>query len=29
MVRSIDCPDLATPCRESLGRLHVSLGHAF
>jgi outer membrane protein assembly complex protein YaeT len=28
-VRSIDCPDLATPCRESLGRLHVSLGHAF
>jgi outer membrane protein assembly factor BamA len=29
MVRSIDCPDLAMPCRESLGRLHVSLGHAF
>jgi outer membrane protein assembly complex protein YaeT len=29
MVRSIECPDILTPCRESLGRWHVSLGHAF
>jgi outer membrane protein assembly complex protein YaeT len=29
MVRSIECPDVLTPCRESLGRFHVSLGHAF
>jgi outer membrane protein assembly complex protein YaeT len=28
-VRSIECPDILTPCRESLGRFHVSLGHAF
>jgi outer membrane protein assembly complex protein YaeT len=28
-VRSIECPDVLTPCKESLGRLHVSLGHAF
>jgi outer membrane protein assembly factor BamA len=28
-VRSIECPDLTTPCRESAGRFHVSLGHAF
>lgn len=26
---SIECPDITTPCQESLGRLHVSLGHAF
>ncbi len=29
MVRSIECPDVLTPCQESLGRWHVSLGHAF
>jgi len=29
MVRSIECPDVPTPCKESLGRFHVSLGHAF
>ncbi len=28
-VRSIECPDVLTPCKESLGRFHVSLGHAF
>ena len=28
-VRSIECPDILTPCQESLGRFHVSLGHAF
>ena len=28
-VRSIECPDVLTPCQESLGRFHVSLGHAF
>jgi outer membrane protein assembly complex protein YaeT len=28
-VRSIDCPDVTAPCRESPGRFHVSLGHAF
>ncbi len=26
---SIECPDITTPCQEPLGRLHVSLGHAF
>ena len=26
---SIDCPEVAVPCSESLGRFHVSLGHAF
>ena len=26
---SIECPDITTPCEEPLGRLHVSLGHAF
>jgi outer membrane protein insertion porin family len=29
MRHSIECPDITTPCQESLGRLHVSLGHAF
>ncbi len=28
-VRSIECPDVLVPCKESLGRWHVSLGHAF
>jgi outer membrane protein assembly factor BamA len=28
-VRSIECPDVLIPCQESLGRWHVSLGHAF
>lgn len=28
-VRSIDCPDPSVACRESFGRWHVSLGHAF
>lgn len=28
-VRSIDCPDVSTPCQESFGAWHVSLGHAF
>jgi outer membrane protein insertion porin family len=28
-VRSIDCPDITTPCQESFGQWHVSLGHAF
>jgi outer membrane protein assembly complex protein YaeT len=28
-VRSIECPDVLSPCKESLGRWHVSLGHAF
>ena len=28
-VRSIECPDVLAPCKESLGRWHVSLGHAF
>jgi outer membrane protein assembly complex protein YaeT len=28
-VRSIDCPDILVPCEESLGRWHISLGHAF
>jgi outer membrane protein assembly complex protein YaeT len=28
-VRSVECPDLTVPCEESLGRWHVSLGHAF
>jgi outer membrane protein assembly factor BamA len=28
-VRSIECEDVLTPCKESLGRFHVSLGHAF
>jgi outer membrane protein assembly complex protein YaeT len=28
-VRSIDCPDVLVPCEESLGRWHISLGHAF
>jgi outer membrane protein insertion porin family len=27
--RSINCPDPRVPCAESLGRWHVSLGHAF
>ncbi len=27
--RSIQCPDQRIPCAESLGRWHVSLGHAF
>ena len=26
---SIECPEITIPCQESLGRLHVSLGHAF
>jgi outer membrane protein assembly complex protein YaeT len=29
IVRSIDCPDVLVPCEESLGRWHISLGHAF
>ncbi len=29
MVRSIECTDVLAPCKESLGRWHVSLGHAF
>ncbi len=29
MVRSIECADVLAPCKESLGRFHVSLGHAF
>ncbi|MGH9337033.1 MAG: BamA/OMP85 family outer membrane protein, partial [Vicinamibacteria bacterium] len=28
-VLSIECPDIGTPCKESMGRWHVSLGHAF
>jgi outer membrane protein assembly complex protein YaeT len=28
-VRSIECPDVRIPCKESLGRWHVNLGHAF
>ena len=26
---SVTCPDITTPCTESLGRWHISLGHAF
>jgi outer membrane protein assembly complex protein YaeT len=28
-VRSIDCPNVLVPCEESLGRWHITLGHAF